>query len=665
MAIVNNIACPECQRTGHDKTGNHLIIYEDGAGYCNRAHFHESGKPYYQSAEGGTAITDLPIRGDIKYSPTQFKELEKSGKLTDTLRAIALGGMRFADRWEVMNEQERIAQQAEWKLDVEHYGTLQYRHLISRHIHGQFAKFYGVAVGFDESQQVARHYYPRYERGELVGAKCRTLPKDFRFGHLGKLFGKQDLQGSQTMKAVADTGRRMDTLLITGGELDMVAAQQMLFQAQAGTKFKDMYYHVWSVNKGETCMQELIDNKEEINQFKKVIWCFDDDEAGLEAARGACRLFPGKSYVLKLPLGCKDPNKALMAGQAAQFVDAYFNAQPADVMFPSVIKSIASQRDLLKEAMPAPGLSWPWPELNKITLGIRTNQLIVVAAGSGVGKTEFLREVVYCMNETHGERVGIISTEDPYKKVARAYIGKFGDKRIELPPTNDPTHEDYRKILDYTKEEADAMIDYVADQGLMHIVDMKGDYSMDNVVRVCIEMVAMGIRTILIDNLTGIKMDEKAAGGKVNALDEAVKILGNLKDDQDVTIFLVTHLSRPGPGRVPHEEGGYVALSDLRGSGAIGFWASYVLAARRNTKAESLDERITTFIECVKDRDQGIFTGESITLKGDLDTGRLRSVSDYHAFIQDKNESASLVPNHVTSEVPVTAYAEQPGASEF
>ena len=665
MAIVNNIACPECQRTGHDRTGNHLIIYEDGAGYCNRAHFHESKKPYYQTPEGGVAITELPIRGDIKYSPKQFKELEASGKLTDVLRAIALGGMRFADRWEVMNEQERAEQVEEWKLDVQHLETLGFRNLISRHIRGEIAKFYGIRVGMDASGQVARHYYPRYEGRELVGAKCRTLPKDFKSGHLGKLFGKQDLQGSQTVQAVMATGRRKDVLLITGGELDMAAAQQMLYTAQEGTKFKGMWYHVWSVNKGETCLQELMDNKEDINQFKKIIWCFDADDAGVASAKEACRLFPGKSYVLKLPAGCKDPNKALMAGCSAEFVDAYFNAQPADVMFPSVIKSIASQRDMLKKAMPAQGKSWPWPELNRITLGIRTNQLITIAAGSGVGKTEFLREVVHCLNETHGEQVGIISTEDPYKKVARAFIGKFGDKRIELPPTNDPQHPDYRKILDYTEEEANAMIDYVADQGLMYIVDMGGDYSMDNVIRACIEMVARGIKYILIDNLTGIKMDEKALGGKVNALDEAVKQLGNLKDDQDVTIFLVTHLSRPGPGRVPHEEGGYVALSDLRGSGAIGFWSSYVLTPRRNTKAETLDERTTTFIDCIKDRDQGIFTGESITLKGDLDTGRLRSVADHHAFIREQAEQGAEVPGYASSPVPLAEYAEQPGEQEF
>ncbi|WP_459592156.1 DnaB-like helicase C-terminal domain-containing protein, partial [Enterobacter asburiae] len=76
-------------------------------------------------------------------------------------------------------------------------------------------------------------------------------------------------------------------------------------------------------------------------------------------------------------------------------------------------------KDKLKAARPEPGLSWPWPELNKITLGIRKNQLFIIGAGSGVGKTEFLREVVKHLIEVHGESVGVISTEDPTVKVSR------------------------------------------------------------------------------------------------------------------------------------------------------------------------------------------------------------------------------------------------------
>lgn len=624
MAIINNVPCPQCQKNGHDKSGNHLMIFEDGAGYCNRGHFHDSGKPYYHAPEGGITITELPINGQIKYTPSQFKELEKEGKIADPkLRAVALGGMRMRDRWEVMTDEERAAQSAEWELDVEWFNDLKIKNLVSRHIRGDIAKIYNVRVGHDEDGKVNRHYYPRYENGKLVGAKCRTLPKEFAFGHLGKLFGKQDLFGMNTLSHVLDKGRRRDVLMVVGGECDTLAAQQMLMDSAKGSQWEGKPYHIWSVNKGEACLEEIVDNREHIDKFKKIIWAFDGDETGMAMNKQAARLFPGKSYILEYPNGCKDANKCLMTGHSKEFVDAWFNAKESSEVFGSQIKSVASLRDSLKQARPEQGLSWPWPKLNKVTLGIRKHQLFVIGAGSGVGKTEFLREVVYHLIEVHGESVGIISTEDPTKKVARAFIGKWIDKRIELPPTTDPREDGYREVLDYTDEEADAAIDMVADTGKFFVADLEGDYSMEKVEQTCLEFEAMGIQNIFIDNLTGIQLDEQR-GNKVAALDECVKRIGNIKDRLPVSIFLVSHLTRAGGQRTAHEEGGEVLLSDFRGSGAIGFWASYAIGILRNTMAESLDERTTTYISCVKDRDQGIYTGTKVMVKGDLATGRLR-----------------------------------------
>ena len=624
MAIINNIPCPQCQKNGHDKSGNHLMIFEDGAGYCNRGHFHDNGRPYYHAPEGGIEITDLPINGQIKYTVSQFNDLVKEGKINDPkLRAIALGGMRMKDRYEVMNDEERAEQDKEWQLDVEWFLTLKRKNLVSRHIRGDICAMYDVRVGHDEDGKVARHYYPRFEQGKLVGAKCRTLPKEFKFGHLGKLFGKQDLFGMNTLSHVLDKGRRKDTLMIVGGELDAMAAQQMLLDSAKGTKYEGIPFHVWSVNKGEACLEEIIDNREHIDKFKKIIWAFDGDEVGMSQNKQASRLFAGKSYILEYPAGCKDANKALMAGKQKEFVDAWWNAKEASEIFQSQIKSVAALRSSLKEARPEQGLSWPWPKLNKVTLGIRKHQLFVIGAGSGVGKTEFLREVVYHLIEEHGESVGIISTEDPTKKVARAFIGKWIDKRIELPPITDPREDGYREVLDYTDEEADAAIDMVADTGKFFVADLDGDYSMEKIEQTCLEFEAMGIQNIFIDNLTGIQLDEHR-GNKVAALDECVKRIGNIKDRLPVSIFLVSHLTRPSGQRTSHEEGGEVLLSDFRGSGAIGFWASYAIGILRNTMAESLDERTTTYISCVKDRDQGIYTGTKVMVKGDLATGRLR-----------------------------------------
>lgn len=629
MAIIQNIGCPACMKNGHDQTQNHLMIFEDGAGYCSRGHFHDNGRPYYQEPDGGAKITELPITGQVKYTQEQFRELVTEGKLVDDkLRAIALGGMRMADRWEVMNDVEKDAQLEEWRLDVEHFQKLKRTNLVPRHIKAEYCVFYDVRVGREPSPdgvkkgKVNRHYYPRYEEGVLVGAKCRTLPKDFKTGHLGKLFGNQDLFGMSTLSNVLDSGGRKDTLMIVGGELDAVAAQQMLCESQKGTRYEGVFKHVWSVNKGEQALSEILANKQHINSFKRIIWAFDDDDVGNKLNKECARLFAGKSYFLKYPVGCKDANKVLMAGKHKEFVDAWFNPIDISSLSGGAIKSVGSIRSTLKEAMPESGLSWPWQSLNKITLGIRKHVLFVIGAGTGVGKTEFCREVVKHLIDEHGESVGLISTEDPYKKVGRAFCGKWIDKRIELPATNDPKADGYREVFDYSEEDAARAIDKVADTGKLFIADLDGDYSMERVIEACEDFHAMGVDNVFIDNLTGIQCPHGV--NKVQFLDDSVKAIGNLKDSKPMTIFLITHLSRVGQNRIPHEEGGEVILADARGSGAIGQWASYFLSVERNTRAEDLAVRTTTYIGCVKDRDQGIYTGTKVMLKGDLVTGRLK-----------------------------------------
>ena len=39
--IVGDMPCPECRRNGRDRTGNHLILFEDGGAHCNRCGYKE------------------------------------------------------------------------------------------------------------------------------------------------------------------------------------------------------------------------------------------------------------------------------------------------------------------------------------------------------------------------------------------------------------------------------------------------------------------------------------------------------------------------------------------------------------------------------------------------------------------------------------------------
>lgn len=207
--------------------------------------------------------------------------------------------------------------------------------------------------------------------------------------------------------------------------------------------------------------------------------------------------------------------------------------------------------------------------------------------------------------------------------MARSFIGKWIDKRIELPPNNDPSSDGYRKLFDYTKEEVDDCIDHVAGLNRLFFADLSSSRSIEAVMEQVEEFYTMGVKHIVIDNLTGIEVKEDGKGNEREGIDEALKTLGMYKDNKEVTIHLVSHLKTVGLGRIPHEEGGEVLLSDFRGSRSIGFWASYAIAFQRNTQADSIEEKTTTYVKIVKDRDQGIYTGEKIVLLGQMDTGNL------------------------------------------
>lgn len=629
MAIIGNSPCPACRDNGHDKTGDHLIQFEDGAFLCIRAHLHKDGKKYYAEGSGDVMrhILESEISGEVNYTPAQFKALVEAGKLnTDSLRQLALAGMSAKSRWLVANEDEREAMIATRNHHFNYFNLLKVRNLVSRGITGLTAKRFNTRVGVDpDSNQVTQHYYPVYNmNAEWIGAKCRTLPKNFGYDTLGYTFGDTMLFGQMASIEDFKSGGRKNKLLIVGGECDAMAAWQMLNDADTSGKYK---YHVWSPVHGENALQDILIQREAIDQFSEIVLGLDNDPTGQKMNLQISRLFRGKCKFLVYPSGTKDANQCLLEGRATEFISSWFN--PAEQITGGFVKSTGELAEKAK-VMPEMGKQWPWKPLNKITIGIRENMLFVIGAGSGVGKTHFTKEVCFKLMEEDGEQIGVIYLEEPTIKTYRSYAGRYlGNKRIDVPPNDPDDPESYMVERDYTEEEANWAIDKLDELGLIYIADTGGDKSIDAVMKAIDEMVALGIRRIVIDNLTAIT--HPSAGTKVDAIDETMKTIGTYKDENPITIFLISHLKRVdggGSSRKSHAEGGYVGEADFRGAGSITMWANYVLGIERNTQAETeYDKRITT-IRCVKDRDFGIFTGHTVKLFGNPDTGALELLTN-------------------------------------
>lgn len=628
MAIVRNEVCTECRKNGHDSTGNHMMVFENGAKLCNHYQNHDSQHRIYLPPDGTDPILSSDIDGKINYTIEQFKQLQSDGKLTDDFtRTLAMSGMKMQNRYAVMTEEERSAIEKEWADDVRWFEGLSCKSLMDRGIHGLVAKLYNVRVGHDEKGAINRHYYPKYDLDtmEVVGAGARTIPKDFRFGSLGRNFGKLALAGVHTYKTVADSGQFAKKVMIVGGQCDMMAAQQMLIKqlnklsTLQGVKTLDglKLFHVWSVNKGEACIQELIDNKDELNRFDEIIFAFDNDEVGNQLNLEASKLFRGKAKFFQYPSGCKDANKCLDLGRDKEFVDAWFN--PSEARVKGKLKSAGAYASSAK-VMTKMGLPYWLDELNPVTFGIRLRFLAVWAAGTGVGKTDTTSLHVANLLR-HKQPVVAIYLENTPEEVIKIFAGKLRGKDFLSPPW-EASQGAYDESRDYTQADLEEAIDELVDSGLLFIPDLKGSKDIDVIMEVLEDAIALGYQYFVIDNLTAFehKVDGKAKTGTI-AIDESMKRLGSFKDENDVNIMLLTHCSRPYGERVPHEQGGEVYITDLRGAGSISFWANAVWSVERNTMADSIEDKCTTLWRNLKSRGVGYMSGTTVVAKKDLKSG--------------------------------------------
>lgn len=643
MSIVMNKGCPKCIENGHDRTKNHLMIFSDGGQFCGRKDKHKDGLVYYVAPNGSDPIADADIDGSINYTPEQFKVLEQDGKLSNNyIRQIALSGMSAKHRYEVANEEERLVMEDAWRMDVEWFENLSFKSLADRGIHGLIAKLYNVRVGHDETGKVTRHYYATYDSQlNLIGAKCRTLPKEFMFGHLGRRFGDTALFGIHTQQAVLDSGTfkkgKMGKLLVVGGECDAMAAQQMLVKSLNkleqfnGLKSLDglRLAHVWSPTKGETALEEIVANREYLNQFEEIVWGFDNDDVGNKLNLDCSRLFRQKSKFFNYPAGCKDANDCLLKGREKEFVDAWW--QPAEARVKGKLREAGHYAKRAKQAVEM-GLSYFCEALNMITFGIRLRYLSVWGAGTGVGKTEITTQHITSLIK-QGKPVVAIYLENSPEEVLKMVASQMANKDFMSPPLGED--DEYDASRDYTQEELDATIDELVATGLLIIPDLEGSKDVNVIMEVLEDALALGYQYYVIDNLTAFEhyVDGKVQVG-VAAIDETMKRIGTFKDEHDVNIMLLTHLSRPEKGRDPHELGGEVYITDLRGAGSISFWANGVWGIERNTQAEAISDKCTTLLRNLKSRGVGHKVGSTVVLRKDITTGEFEYLEGVHELPQ-------------------------------
>lgn len=422
------------------------------------------------------------------------------------------------------------------------------------------------------TQEEGKHYYPYADvSGVVVASKARSPDKAFAFTGATKeivLFGQQLF--SSGGKAVT----------ICEGELDALAAFQMM-----GSQYPTVSVPNGAAGALKACKGQF----EWLDSFDSVVVCMDGDEPGKKAALEIAELFGGKSKVFKHLTGFKDACDYLMADKGKEFVNAWWRSEEYKP------DGLVNGKDLweeLRKPQQKPDAHWPYPSLDKMLGGLRKRELVTIAAGTGQGKSTFLRQLIHHLLMTTDDKIGMAFLEESPSRTALGIMSIDAQKALHLPDTV------------YSEKELSDAYEHTMGTGRCILFNHFGSLDIDSVLN-RLKWMAKGMdcKWIILDHyqmiLSGMDTDER------KGLDMLLTKLRTFVEETGVGLFGISHTRRQeGKGL---ENGAEITLSSLRGTQGISQLSDAVIGLQRDQQHADFKVRNTTELRLLKSR----FTGET------------------------------------------------------
>jgi len=474
-----------------------------------------------------------------------------------------------------------------------------------RRISSKITSKFGVTLSYDKQGQVDKHYYPYYDSNEsnrLLGYKERTVAtKDFQ------IIGTNRGSGLFGQEANCSGGKY---LTICEGEIDALSISEMF----------DGKWQVVSLKNGATsASRDIKENLEYIESFDNIVLCFDQDQAGWDAVKAVQDIISvGKLKICKLPM--KDASDMLVNGKIKEFTNAWWSAEPYTPA--GIIRGKDTWEYLLKDDN-LETVDYPWQGLNKFTYGFRTKELVTITSGAGMGKTSVVKELESHILNTTEDNLAIIHLEET---IGRSVTGLMS---IEA---NAPLHiPQYAKEFIGNLKDKKALWQKAVGDKKVFFYDHWGSMSEDSLLNVIRNYAkSYDCKWIVLDHLSIVISDQGGILDERKTIDAIMTKLRKIVQETGVGLFLISHLRRP-QGK-PHEEGGQVSLSELRGSAAIAQLSDIVIGLERNQQDDDPITRNQTTLRVIKNRFSGL-TGKACKLQYDSNTGRLTEVlEDVESF---------------------------------
>ena len=468
--------------------------------------------------------------------------------------------------------------------------------IVDRNLSENTCKKYGVSVKTDSMGTITNHYYPYHDKqGSKIATKTRyTKSKEFSVQgntYQAGLFGEHLFSKSKF-------------IIITEGEIDCLSAYQMFYTGKYETPVVSIKHGVASA------VKDIKNSLEWLEQFQNIIINFDNDEQGKEGALKIAELFsPGKCKIMHLPQEFKDASDCLVKNKIQIYTQAFWNAKRFAP--DGIINANTLFDDIIKPSVQS-FVQYPFEGLNKMTYGLRASELVTFTSGSGLGKTQVIRELIHHLLKQTKDNLGLLMLEENPIVTSKGIMSIEANQRLHLPDVH------------ISKEEWKKHFDATTGSGRVFLFDHFGSNTIDNIIsRVRYLAKGLDCKYIIIDHVSIIVSDQ-SHGDERKALDEIMTRLRTLVQETGIAMIVVSHLRRPdGKG---HEEGAVTSLSQLRGSASIGQLSDMVIGLERDAQHDDPEIRHTTRVRVLKNRFSGI-TGPCCDLKYDMDTGRLAEVT--------------------------------------
>ena len=314
--------------------------------------------------------------------------------------------------------------------------------------------------------------------------------------------------------------------------------------------------------------------------------------------------------------------------------------------FPAALQNLKQEVELLtanKEDVKLVGVHTGFKRLNKYTGGYRNQDLVVVAARPGMGKTSY---VLKCAIENCkvGNGVGMISLEMSIEQLTARTVSIDTNFHLKQLLKTGFEHKEYFATYTQHQERMNDYPFYVDDSGKTDINDI--------VIKAKLWVRKHGIKLLIIDYIQ-LMTDRSVKGNREGEISSISRRLKRLAKELNIPIIALSQLSRAVETRGASKR---PMLSDLRESGAIEQDADIVQFLYR-PEYYKIDIDVDDYDASVQSLISAGANSEVIFAKyrgGSTNTTMLRWVGDKTKFldVEDPNDNCEELEVYEAASLP-------------